>query len=51
MQQTLPPGIERILITAEELDEAIRGMAAEIALDYADRSLVLVVASSRGPCS
>jgi hypoxanthine phosphoribosyltransferase len=42
MQQTLPPGIERILITAEELDEAIRGMAAEIALDYADRSLVLV---------
>jgi len=42
MQQTLPPGIERILITAAELDEAIRGMAAEIALDYADRSLVLV---------
>ena len=42
MQQTLPPGIERVLITAEQLDNAIRRMAAEIARDYADRPLVLV---------
>jgi hypoxanthine phosphoribosyltransferase len=42
MQQTLPPGIERVLITAAELNDAIRQMAAEIAHDYADRSLVLI---------
>jgi hypoxanthine phosphoribosyltransferase len=42
MQQTLPPGIERVLFSAADLDIAIREMAAEIAHDYADRSLVLI---------
>jgi hypoxanthine phosphoribosyltransferase len=42
MQQTLPPGIERILITAEQLADANRRMAEEIARDYAGRSLVLI---------
>jgi hypoxanthine phosphoribosyltransferase len=42
VQQTLPPGIEQVLVTAQELDAAIRRMAAEIARDYAGRSLVLV---------
>ncbi|HEX3465054.1 MAG TPA: hypoxanthine phosphoribosyltransferase [Candidatus Elarobacter sp.] len=42
MQQTLPPGIERILISAEEIAEANRRMAAEIARDYAGASLVLI---------
>jgi hypoxanthine phosphoribosyltransferase len=43
-QQTeaLPPGIERILIDAERIAEANRRMAAEIAREYAQRSLVLV---------
>jgi hypoxanthine phosphoribosyltransferase len=39
---TLPPGIERILISAEEIAEANRRMAAAIARDYAGRSLVLI---------
>jgi hypoxanthine phosphoribosyltransferase len=42
MQQTLPLGIERVLITAEEIGAAIRRIAAEIARDYAGRSIVLV---------
>jgi hypoxanthine phosphoribosyltransferase len=42
MQQTLPPGIEAVLISAAEVAAAIRRMAAEIARDYAGRSLVLV---------
>jgi hypoxanthine phosphoribosyltransferase len=42
MQQTLPPGIERVLFSAADLDVAIREMAAEIAHDYAGRSLVLI---------
>jgi len=42
MEQTLPPGIEQILIDAPELAAAIRRMAAAIARDYAGRSLVLV---------
>jgi hypoxanthine phosphoribosyltransferase len=42
MQQTLPPGIERILVTTEEIAEANRRMAAEIARDYAGGSLVLI---------
>src|SRR5665213_2610369 len=39
---TLPPGIERILISAEEIAAANRRMAAEIARDYAGRKLVLI---------
>jgi hypoxanthine phosphoribosyltransferase len=42
MQQTLPPGIEQVLVTAEEIAEANRRMAAEIARDYAGQSLVLI---------
>jgi hypoxanthine phosphoribosyltransferase len=42
MQQTLPPGIERVLVTAQEIAEANRRMAEAIARDYAGRSLVLV---------
>ena len=42
MQQTLPPGIERILISAAEIAEANHRMAEAIARDYAGRSLVLV---------
>ncbi|BDE07095.1 hypoxanthine phosphoribosyltransferase [Vulcanimicrobium alpinum] len=40
--QTLPPGIETILLDAETIAGAIRRMAGEIARDYADRPLVLV---------
>ncbi|HTJ27396.1 MAG TPA: hypoxanthine phosphoribosyltransferase [Candidatus Limnocylindria bacterium] len=42
MQQTLPPGIERVLISADEIDAAVRRMAAEIARDYAGSPLVLL---------
>jgi hypoxanthine phosphoribosyltransferase len=42
MQQTLPAGIDRVLISAEELAGAIRRMAAAIGRDYAGRSIVLV---------
>lgn len=42
MQQTLPPGIERVLITADEIADANRRIAAEIARDYAERSVVLI---------
>jgi hypoxanthine phosphoribosyltransferase len=42
MQQTLPPGIERVLISAEEIADANRRIAAQIARDYAGRSVVLV---------
>jgi hypoxanthine phosphoribosyltransferase len=42
MQQTLPPGIERILIGTDEIAAAIRRMAAEIARDYAGSPLVLL---------
>src|SRR6202790_1496451 len=38
----LPPGIDRILISAEEIAAANRRMAKEIARDYAGRSLVLL---------
>lgn len=41
-QQTLPPGIERVLIDADEIAAAVRRMAAEIARDYAGKKLVLV---------
>jgi hypoxanthine phosphoribosyltransferase len=39
---TLPPGIERVLISAEEIAIANRRIAEEIARDYAGRSLVLL---------
>jgi hypoxanthine phosphoribosyltransferase len=42
MQQTLPLGIERVLIPADQIGAAIRRIAAEIARDYAGRSIVLV---------
>lgn len=42
MQQTLPPGIERVLATAAEIADANRRMAAAIARDYAGTSLVLI---------
>jgi|SRR5947209_491046 len=42
MQQTLPPGIERVLVTAQEIADANRRMAEAIARDYAGRSLVLI---------
>jgi hypoxanthine phosphoribosyltransferase len=42
LQQTLPPGIERVLVTAEEIAQANRRMAEAIARDYAGRSLVLI---------
>jgi hypoxanthine phosphoribosyltransferase len=42
MQQTLPPGIERVLIPASEIAAANARMAAEIARDYAGLSIVLV---------
>lgn len=42
MQQTLPPGIEKVLISADEIAAANARMAAAIARDYAGASLVLV---------
>ncbi len=42
MQQTLPPGIEQILITAAEIADANRRIAARIAHDYAGRSVILL---------
>jgi hypoxanthine phosphoribosyltransferase len=42
MQQTLPPGIEQILVSAEEIAAANRRIAAEIARDYTGRSLILL---------
>ncbi len=42
MQQTLPPGIERVLIDAGEIAAANRRIAEAIARDYAGRSLILV---------
>jgi hypoxanthine phosphoribosyltransferase len=42
MQQTLPPGIDRVLITAEEIAAANARMAAGIARDYAGQSIVLI---------
>ncbi|HWT06229.1 MAG TPA: hypoxanthine phosphoribosyltransferase [Xanthomonadales bacterium] len=39
---TLPRGIERILISAEEIAAANQRIAAEIARDYAGRSLILI---------
>ncbi|HEY0615761.1 MAG TPA: hypoxanthine phosphoribosyltransferase [Candidatus Elarobacter sp.] len=41
-QRTLPPGIERILIPADEIAEANRRMAEAIARDYEGVSLVLI---------
>jgi hypoxanthine phosphoribosyltransferase len=42
MQQTLPPGIEQIIFSAEEIAAANRRVAEAIARDYAGRSLVLI---------
>jgi hypoxanthine phosphoribosyltransferase len=42
MQQTLPPGIDRVLVTAEEIAAANARMAAGIARDYAGQSIVLI---------
>lgn len=42
MHQTLPLGIDKILIDADEIAAAIRRMAAGIARDYAGMSIVLV---------
>ena len=42
MQQTLPAGIEQILISAEDIAATNRRLASEIARDYAGRSIVLV---------
>jgi hypoxanthine phosphoribosyltransferase len=39
---TLPPGIERVLISAEEIAAANKRIAEEIARDYAGRSLILL---------
>ena len=39
---TLPPGIEEILVSAEEIAAANRRIAADIARDYAGRSVVLL---------
>jgi hypoxanthine phosphoribosyltransferase len=39
---TLPPGIEQVLVTAEEIGDAIRRIAERIAHDYAGRSLILL---------
>ena len=41
-QQTLPPGIEQVIFSAEEIAAANRRMAEAIARDYAGRSLVLI---------
>jgi hypoxanthine phosphoribosyltransferase len=42
VQQTLPPGIDRVLIGADEIAAANRRIAEAIARDYAGRSLILV---------
>src|SRR5215469_8109475 len=42
MSETLPPGIERILFTAEEIDRRIREVAAEISRAYAGRTVKLI---------
>jgi hypoxanthine phosphoribosyltransferase len=42
VQQTLPPGIERVLISADEIATVIRRMAEEIARDYAGKKLLLL---------
>jgi hypoxanthine phosphoribosyltransferase len=42
VQQTLPPGIDRVLIGAEEIAAANRRIAEAIARDYAGRPLILV---------
>jgi hypoxanthine phosphoribosyltransferase len=42
MHQTLPPGIEQILVSAEEIAAANRRMAEQIARDYAGCSLILL---------
>lgn len=42
MQQTLPPGIEQVLITAEEIAAANRRIAERIAHDYAGGSVILL---------
>jgi len=41
-QQTLPPGIERVLFDREEIADAIRRIAAAIARDAGGRPLVLI---------
>lgn len=41
-QTTYPPGIEGTIFSAEQLRDAIRRMAVQIAEDYAGRSVILV---------
>jgi hypoxanthine phosphoribosyltransferase len=42
MSAELPPGIERVLFTEQQIDERIRQVAAEISHDYQDKILKLV---------
>lgn len=42
MQRALPEGIDRVLISAGEIADAIRRLAAAIGRDYAGRSIVLI---------
>ena len=37
-----PPGIDRILFTEEQIDQRIRGVAAEISQRYAGRTITLI---------
>jgi hypoxanthine phosphoribosyltransferase len=42
MTPAIPPGIERILFTEEQIDARIRELGAEISARYADRPLKLI---------
>ena len=42
MSAAVPPGIERVLFTEEQIDSRIRELAAEISARYAGRPLKLI---------
>jgi hypoxanthine phosphoribosyltransferase len=42
MSEALPPGIERILVTEEQIHQRIREVAAEISVKYSGRDLKLI---------
>ena len=42
MTPAIPPGIERILFTGEQIDARLRELAAEISQRYAGRPLKLI---------
>jgi hypoxanthine phosphoribosyltransferase len=42
MSAALPPGIERILFTEEQIDERIRELGAQISRDYQGRTVKLI---------